>query len=973
VPANVYSVTVECWGGGAGGGRSANAGRACGGGGGGAYAKKNSLIVTPGSSISYSIGVGGAGSSASSGNPGGDTWFSSTGTVLAKGGTGVNQSSTTGGAGGAASSSVGDVKYDGGKGGNGTGTGCCDGAGGGGSGAGSTGNGNAGSNGSSNSGWCSSGNDVYGGDYIDEYGGEGGIGVGSDGVGGGAYNYGAGGGGGKRGCASSTKRNGGNGTQGLIRITYCYAPSATNAGADVAICDGGNTTLSSSATAYSGTNQLLFQDFEASITSWTIASTGTAAASFTWTYNPITTTALGNAYSGSPTLLWANGDASTAASTTTFTSPTFSTVGFTSLSLSFRHHYNDYDAADFAYVEVYDGSAWVAVQTYTADVGTLTAFTTSVISMNSYVGISTCAIRFRYVNNDDYHWLIDDIVLTGNKVLPITYSWSPATGLSATNIANPVASPSLTQTYTLTTSHNGCSTTSDAVVVTVRPVFNGGIIASSSQIACYGTQPADITYTTAPSGGSTPRYQWYKQTGVISCPSGSFNGTGWTAVGASSTSTPTLTGATIGNITATTTFALRVDNAGTPACFDNWAGNCHVVYVSGETTPSGTLATTTSSFTCAVNDAAWHYFRNSDGELIAAINGNGQTLGNVTLKVDVDANPNVHPNGGMGHAAMCNGTNELSVRRWYTVTTANTPTATTNLKFFFTPADYSNYTTVVDAVIASSAPYTACYGSTASVGDLRLSRNETNDVSTFAVSTTNLNGFAVTPANSVEYELALSPANMRLINGASPNIITAGPTTFCWHTDGGIGAPLPVELVSFTGYNNKDQNVLNWTTASEKNSDKFEVEKSTDGVSWISIGWQKATGGNVRMDYTFTDNQPVVGNNYYRLKIIDNDRTFTYSNTINITVGVAMVNGIVKIFPNPTSGLVNIQVQSTKNVSLTLEISNLLGQKVVSRDITLQTGITLVNVDLSELSGGTYIVSYIDALGTKHQERIVKQ
>ncbi|MBK9635465.1 MAG: hypothetical protein IPO64_13495 [Bacteroidetes bacterium] len=99
--------------------------------------------------------------------------------------------------------------------------------------------------------------------------------------------------------------------------------------------------------------------------------------------------------------------------------------------------------------------------------------------------------------------------------------------------------------------------------------------------------------------GTTPRYQWYKQTGVISCPSGSFNGTGWTAVGASSTSTPTLTGATIGNITATTTFALRVDNAGTPACFDNWAGNCHVVYVFGETAPiSGdVLATTTSTST----------------------------------------------------------------------------------------------------------------------------------------------------------------------------------------------------------------------------------------------------------------------------------------------------------------------------------------------------------------------------------------
>ena len=98
----------------------------------------------------------------------------------------------------------------------------------------------------------------------------------------------------------------------------------------------------------------------------------------------------------------------------------------------------------------------------------------------------------------------------------------------------------------------------NAQVVTVNPAFNGGTLSSSAQTICYNTTPSDITYSAAPSGGSTPEYQWYKQTGSVSTPSGAFAIGSWAAVGTVSTSTPTLTAATIGDLTATTTFALRV-------------------------------------------------------------------------------------------------------------------------------------------------------------------------------------------------------------------------------------------------------------------------------------------------------------------------------------------------------------------------------------------------------------------------------
>ena len=102
-PANVTSVQAECWGGGGGGSRD--------GGGGGAYSKKT-ISVTPGNN--YTVRVAAAGVALTSG--GGDSWFSTSSTVLAKGGELGNDGETTNGLGGAAASGIGDVKYSGGNG-----------------------------------------------------------------------------------------------------------------------------------------------------------------------------------------------------------------------------------------------------------------------------------------------------------------------------------------------------------------------------------------------------------------------------------------------------------------------------------------------------------------------------------------------------------------------------------------------------------------------------------------------------------------------------------------------------------------------------------------------------------------------------------------------------------------------------------------------------------------------------------------
>jgi hypothetical protein len=119
VPSGVGRLnSVECWGGG--GGTASWFGASYGGGGGGAYAKKLALTVTPGATITYSIGSGGTSLANTVGTNGGDTWFVNSTTVLAKGGKGSVKDDTNylGGAGGSSGTSIGNVVYSGGNGGN---------------------------------------------------------------------------------------------------------------------------------------------------------------------------------------------------------------------------------------------------------------------------------------------------------------------------------------------------------------------------------------------------------------------------------------------------------------------------------------------------------------------------------------------------------------------------------------------------------------------------------------------------------------------------------------------------------------------------------------------------------------------------------------------------------------------------------------------------------------------------------------
>ncbi|MCD6366177.1 MAG: T9SS type A sorting domain-containing protein, partial [Bacteroidales bacterium] len=177
-------------------------------------------------------------------------------------------------------------------------------------------------------------------------------------------------------------------------------------------------------------------------------------------------------------------------------------------------------------------------------------------------------------------------------------------------------------------------------------------------------------------------------------------------------------------------------------------------------------------------------------------------------------------------------------------------------------------------------------------------------------------------------------------------------------------APLPVELLSFTGKLNGSQVDLLWETASEINNDYFTIERSDDAISFESIGRVDGKGNyNGLSSYSLIDFNPLTGISYYRLKQTDFDGKFSYSNivSINYILPVTVIQPAMKLFPNPATNGSLVKLEMTgmsADKEVLVVVTNVLGQQMYSKVIlTDQNGQIMVAVDPhNQLSPGTYVI-----------------
>jgi hypothetical protein len=169
-------------------------------------------------------------------------------------------------------------------------------------------------------------------------------------------------------------------------------------------------------------------------------------------------------------------------------------------------------------------------------------------------------------------------------------------------------------------------------------------------------------------------------------------------------------------------------------------------------------------------------------------------------------------------------------------------------------------------------------------------------------------------------------------------------------------APLPVELTSFT-YRTRGSNVLlNWSTATEINNLGFEVQRKSDNNGFVTIGFVEGAGTTPeKMQYSFSDEELESGYYSYRLKQIDSDGSFEYSNAIEVVINGPVQFALDQNYPNPFNPATTIKYQISENSLVSLKVYDILGNEVaILVDETQEAGSYEISFIASSLSSGVY-------------------
>ena len=334
----------------------------------------------------------------------------------------------------------------------------------------------------------------------------------------------------------------------------------------------------------------------------------------------------------------------------------------------------------------------------------------------------------------------------------------------------------------------------------------------------------------------------------------------------------------------------------------------------------------------ATNSNLWVPITGPDGNIMAEIKANGNNLGVVTSSFYQKA---------PGAIRVKNGVHYLD--RNITITPTVQPGSNVDIRLYISKTEYDD----LDLDPLSGITTTA---------DIKILKNGDGCLSAASAATTMLT--TTTKAH-----------------GANGYVLKGSISSFSSFYFGSSNLTLPLDLLTFTGSLQRDNTtLLQWKTENEINASHFIVERSTDANIFIAIGQVRAQGSsNTTTQYSLVDNNianlssPVI---YYRLKMMDIDGSFKYSNIVPISL--ADITGKITLAPNPVINEVKVNITAPADGKVQWKLIDNAGRVIMYNSLLVRKGVgNILNIDMTKLANGSYYLS-VSGAGINQKAKLQK-
>ncbi len=372
------------------------------------------------------------------------------------------------------------------------------------------------------------------------------------------------------------------------------------------------------------------------------------------------------------------------------------------------------------------------------------------------------------------------------------------------------------------------------------------------------------------------------------------------------------------------------------------------------TAPSSLVsASTTATFT--VSASAPTVTDGSCRELLSMTpSGASPVSGSVTASVTID--PSVQSVDGQAY-----------VTRHYDITpSSNASTATATITLYYLQSDFNAYNAVVNNPSVS------------------LPTSSTDATGKANLTITQFHGSGSTPGQysgwtgSGPASVLISPGSSNVVWNSAKNWweVSFPVTGFSgFYVTGPLSLPLPVVIEHFSGMMQGTGVLLNWQVGVESGLLRYEVQGSGDGATFSTVGVVGAGSGSAAGSsagaYQYFVADPSAGSNFYRLKMVNTDGTFAYSNVV--VVDLAAGGRGVEVLSNPFSSSCAVRVTTVSGGTVGLRLMDISGKVLWSSEMVLGVGVnTFVLPSSAALAKGVYLLSVVGG-NVRETVKVVKE